>query len=350
LSKQTQREVIMRALYRSLLVTLSIPMVAFAPAESAAQATAAVPAAEWEVPWGGRPRDPFVAPDGQVFFVGQAGNYIARLNPKDGQFKRFEIDSGTNPHNLIIDPQGQVWYAGNRNGMIGKLDPASGKITRYPMPDSTVRDPHTLIFDQKGNIWFTAQNSNAVGHLDTKTGKIRLAKTEDRSRPYGIVLNSKGVPWFNLFGTDKIAKIDPATMEVTTFKLPNERARGRRIAVTSDDVIWYVDYTRGFLGRVDPNSGNVTEFQVPGGPPALPYALNSDDKDRLWFSENGPKGTRLVGFDPKTREFFGITPIGKVDNNTVRHMFFDKKTGLLWFGTDQGTVGRAQVSGTRAVM
>ena len=151
-------------------------------ADLAAQGGVPVPAQEWEVPWGaeGRPRDPYVAPDGSVFFAGQAGNYIARLDPKTGTFTRFEIDEGTYPHNLIVDARGQVWYAGNQNGMIGRLDPATRTITRYPMPDPSVRDPHTLIFDAQGNIWFTAQQSNAVGHLDTKTGAIRLVRTGDQ--------------------------------------------------------------------------------------------------------------------------------------------------------------------------
>jgi virginiamycin B lyase len=322
-----------------------------APVGVAAQAAEAVAFTEWTVPFGGHPRDPMVAPDGNVFFVGQRGNYIAQLNPRSGEFKQFAIDSGTMPHNLIVDPQGMVWYAGNRNGMIGKLDPRTGAITRYPMPDPTVRDPHTLIFDAEGNIWFTAQNSNAVGHLNTRTGEIRLAKTGENTRPYGIVINSRGVPWFNLFGTNKIAKIDPATMAVTSYTLPHERARGRRIALTSDDVVWYVDYTRGFLGRVDPTSGAVTETAMPGGPNSLPYGMASDDKDRLWVTESGRGGVVLHGFDPKTMRFFGRTPIGRQgENNTIRHMYFDRGTGLLWFGTDQGTVGRAEVSRVRTAM
>jgi len=74
-------------------------------------AAQSVPSQEWEVPYGGaegRPRDPYVAPDGRVFFVGQNGNYIARLDPRSGQFTKFEIDPGTNPHNLIVDPSGMV--------------------------------------------------------------------------------------------------------------------------------------------------------------------------------------------------------------------------------------------------
>ena len=314
---------------------------------------ALVPANEWQVPWGaeGRPRDPYVAPDGSVFFVGQNGNYIAKLDPRSGQFTKFEIDPGTNPHNLIVDGQGMVWYAGNRNGMIGRLNPATREITRYPMPDARVRDPHTLIFDARGDIWFTAQNSNAVGHLETRTGRIRLAFTAAGSRPYGIVLNSKGTPWFNLFGTDQIATIDPATMAVRTFTLPNERARGRRIAVTSDDIIWYGDYTRGILGRLDPTTGRIEEIPLPAGPGSLPYGMASDDKDRIWVAQNVPnKGTTLVGYDPRTRRFLGEAKVGRETNNTIRHMYFDRRTGLLWFGTDQGAIGRAEVSRVRVAM
>ncbi|MBP7550850.1 MAG: hypothetical protein KA761_11230 [Gemmatimonadaceae bacterium] len=337
---------------RSLAVVAALLVPAIAPAPLAAQG-APVPNAEWEVPWGagGRPRDPFVAPDGQVWFVGQVENYIARLDPRTGEFKRFEIDAGTNPHNLIIDPSGNVWYSGNRNGMIGKLDPRTGEITRFPMPDPRVRDPHTMVFDAKGDIWWTAQQSGAVGHLETRTGKYRIVFTGEGTKPYGIVLNSKGVPWFNLFGTNKIAHIDPATMVVTTITLPDERARGRRIAVTSDDVIWYTDYTRGYLGRVDPRTNAVTEIPMPAGAGSLPYGMASDDKDRIWVTEGVPnKGARLLGYDPATRTWFASTPVGRPENNVIRHMYFDKKTGLLWFGTDQGTIGRAEVSKVRTAM
>ncbi len=309
-----------------------------------------VRSADWEVPYGGRPRDPYVAPSGTVFFVGQAGNYIASLDPRTGTFKKYEIDPGTNPHNLIVDRNGQVWYAGNRNGMIGRLDPATGAITRYPMPDPSVRDPHTLTFDAHGNIWFTAQNSNAIGHLNTSTGEIRLVKTGESTRPYGIELNSRGIPWVNLFGTNKIAKVDPQTMEVTTYTLPHERARSRRIAITADDVVWYTDYVRGFLGRVDPTTGAVTEIPMPSGPASLPYGMGKDDKGRLWITESGARGAVLYGYDPRTRQFFGRTLIGREDNNTIRHMYFDPRTGQLWYGTDQGFIGRAEVSSARVAM
>ncbi len=307
-----------------------------------------VPVKEWNVPWTKtRPRDPAVAPDGKIWFVGQVGNYLARLDPASGDFKRFAIDSGTHPHNVIVDGKGRPWFAGNRNGMIGRLDPATGAITRYPMPDTAATDPHTLILDRDGNIWFTLQQSNFVGRLITSTGKIDLVKmVTPHSRPYGIVLDAAGRPWFDLFGTNKIGTLDPKTLALKEYPLPDAKSRPRRIALTGDGGVWYVDYSRGFLGRLDPATGAVREWRNPGGAGSLPYAMTVDDADRLWFVETGTQPNRLVGFDSKTEHFISVTDIPS-GGGTVRYMVFDPKTRMIWFGSDNDTIGRAQVPPAR---
>ena len=308
---------------------------------------------EWEVPYGasGRPRDPYADAQGRVWFVGQNGNYIAYLDNKSGSFKRFEIDSGTNPHNLVVE-KGMVWFTGNRNNRLVKLDPSSGKLTTYMIPDSTVRDPHTMIFDPKSGIaWFTAQGAGTVGRFEPTTGKFRLWKTGAQTRPYGIVLDSKGQPWFDLFGTNKIGTVDPKTMELKTFSIPSDSARPRRIAVTSDDQIYFGDYRRGFLGHLDPKTGKIEEYALPLGVRALPYAMTTDDKDNIWVAQNGhnqngdtpPIPATLVAFDPKTKKFVAEIPVGKPGPNTIRHMTFDKATRQIWFGTDQGAIGKIAV-------
>ena len=302
---------------------------------------------EWEVPFGAptRPRDPYADAQGRVWFVGQNGNYIAYLDSKSGDFKRYEIDAGTNPHNLVIE-KGMVWFTGNRNNRLVKLDPATGKLTTFMIPDTTVRDPHTMIFDPKtGVAWFTAQGAGTVGRFDPKTEQFRLWKTGQQTRPYGIVLDSKGQPWFDLFGTNKIGTVDTKTMELKTFPIPNDSARPRRIAITSDDQIYFGDYRRGYLGHLDPKTGKVVEYALPLGARSLPYAMTTDDKDNIWVAQNGYPGTpsTLVAFDPKTKKFVAEVPVGKPAPNTIRHMTFDKSTRQIWFGTDQGTIGRISV-------
>ena len=271
------------------------------------------------------------------------GNYLAYLDPKTGEFKRYELDEGTGPHNLIVDEDGSVWYAGNRASHIGRLDPRTGEITKYPMPDPAARDPHTLVFDQNGDIWFTVQGGNFVGKLTTATGEVQLVKiTSSRARPYGIVMDSHNRPWFCLFGTDKIGMIEPDTMALREIPTPREDARPRRLQMTSDDTLFYVDYAGGFLGRFNPRTGETQEWQMPGGPSARPYGIAVDDRDRLWYVETGRDPNRFVGFDLATHEFFSITAI-ESGGGTVRHMFFYEPTREIWFGTDTNNIGRARL-------
>src|SRR5688500_15617463 len=167
----------------------------------AAQAPPTFDLKEWDVEWGGRTRDPSVAPDGRVWFVGQAGNYIAVFDPKTTQFRRYEIEEGTNPHTVNVDDKGIVWYAGNRNGRIGRLDPATGQIKTIMTGEA--KDPHTIVFDGKGNLWFTSQGSNRVGRLNMASEKVELLTPyEQPSNPYGIVLDAKGIPWVALLRTN----------------------------------------------------------------------------------------------------------------------------------------------------
>lgn len=323
---------------------LALALAPLAASQTAAQAPVTLTITEWDVPWANtRPRDPYVAPDGSIWFVGQTGHYVARFDPRTEGFKRFALDDGAGPHNLIVDQSGTVWYAGNRQAHIGKVNPATGAIQKIAMAEAGLRDPHTLVFDKSGNIWFTAQGGGHIGRLNMRSGEVRMATVpSERGRPYGIVVDETGRPWFNLFGTNKIGTVDPATLAVREYALPNERARGRRIALTSDGGVWYVDYTRGFIGRLDPRSGNVEEYAAPSAATSLPYALAVDDRDRLWFVETGIRPNQFVGFDTKSRRFIGTTPI-KSGGGAVRHMVYDARTRSIWFGTDAGTIGRAVV-------
>jgi virginiamycin B lyase len=298
---------------------------------------------EWTVPWEGtRPRDPFVAPNGLVWFVGQAGNYVATLDPKTGKFDRYEIEAGTHPHNLVVAPDGMVWFTGNRNGRLVKLDPKTRKLTNYPMPDPKVNDPHTMVLDQAGNAWFTAQQAGVVGRMDAKTGKIRLWEMGSGTRPYGIEVDAEQRPWYVLFGTNVIGTIDPATLQERRYDLP-EGARARRLTVMKD-AIWYGDYARGYLGRLDPKTGKVTEFVMPGARSSLPYAMAGDDQGRIWLAETGMQPNRLVGFDPAAGRFTQtVDTEGGDEPNTIRHMVFHKPTREIWYGTDRNTVGRLPV-------
>jgi len=300
---------------------------------------------EWRVPWEGRPRDPYVAPDGNIYFVGQRTHYVGHFDLETEEFSRFDLEDGTGPHTVIVAPDGTPWYAGNRANHIGKIDPASGEIRKYMMPDDmSARDPHTMVFNEEGNIWFTSQGANSVGLFNTRTGEATiLSVPTERARPYGIVMDpDMRRPWIVLFGTNKLATVDPETMGLTEIELPREETRPRRLAVTSDGNVWYCDYAAGYIGRYNPDDESIREWKMPQGENARPYAMTSDHNDRVWVVASGINPNEFTGFDPETESFFVRKPIPS-GGGTVRHMIFHEETRAIWFGTDTNYLGRASL-------
>src|SRR2546422_978223 len=125
--------------------------------------------------------------------------------------------------------------------------------------------PHDPAVGADGALWYRVQVGNFDGRLNPKTGKIELKKVQtDNARPYGIQINSRGEPFFCEFGTNKLGKIDPKTMAITEYALP-EGVRPRRLAIAADDSVYFSDFERGHLGRLDTASSDVETWASPGG-------------------------------------------------------------------------------------
>ena len=268
---------------------------------------------EWMAPTlGSRPHDSHAAADGSIWWTGQFANKLGRLDPRTGQIREFDLPANSQPHGLAEDAQGNIWYTGIQKGVIGRLDPKTGRCDEYPLNEPGARGPHTPILDKRsGNLFFTLQSGH-VGRLNTASGEMVIKKTpSDNTYPYGIRLNSQGVPWYVDFRGNRIGSVDPRTMEIKEFTLPNADARPRRLTITPDDVIYYTDFARGMLGRFDPKTGQVKEWPSPGGPDSEPYAITPIG-DIVWYSESGVRPNTMVRFDPQTREVPDVRdPVGR---------------------------------------
>lgn len=300
---------------------------------------------EWRVPYEGtRPRDPFAESAGSVWFVGQQGGYLARLDVNSGEFTRVDLPEGEGAHNLIVGSDGIVWYAGNRLGVIGRYDPESGELEQIAMPDPAARDPHTLIFDAaEENIWFSVQGGNFIGRLNIASRKVDLiASKTERSRPYGVKLAPDGSIWVDLFGTNKLAHVDPQTLALTEITLPREDARPRRLEITEDGRVWYGDYAKGVLGAYDPETKAFEEWLMPQGENARPYGMASNGEDRVWLVATGMQPNMFVAFDTDEEKFVSATEIPS-GGGVIRHMHYHAPSGAVWFGADANTIGRAIV-------
>jgi virginiamycin B lyase len=286
---------------------------------------------EWVVPTlGQRSRDPVEAPDGTIWWVGQIGNLIGRINPATGEMKEYQLPPNAKPHTVTIDAQGTPWYTGNGNGTIGKFDPATGKITEYKMPDPNAKDPHTAVFDQRGIMWFSLQNSNMIGRFDPGSGDVKLVTApRPNARPYGVKIDAEGTPWVACNGAPCLLKVDPASMAVTEVKLPLEGTTVRRLDIAEDGMIWYVNSGQGRIGRYNPKTGDIKEWASPSGPKSHPYAI-AVVNGIVWYNESGQRPDTLVRFDPQNESFQSwAIPSGNIHAGIIRHMNPTRDGNLL---------------------
>ena len=217
---------------------------------------------------------------------------------------------------LTVSPPGQTrwaydalgncvcWYA--PDGLSDRLSIVSELvIERYPAPLAPFKadDPHTAAFDAQGILWFTVQGGNMVGRLDPKTTKIDLKEVPTESAlPYGIQINSKGIPIFCELGTNKMGSINPQTLAITEYPLP-EGARPRRLAIAADDTVYFTDFKGGHLGWLITTTRAVKMLPSPGGADSNPYGIAITPNGHVWYSESGVHPNTIIEFDPSTGNF-----------------------------------------------
>jgi virginiamycin B lyase len=138
----------------------------------------------------------------------------------------------------------------------------------------------------------------------------------ENAHPYGIQVDSHGVPFFCEFFTNKMASIDPKTMAIREYLLP-EGVRPRRMAIDAMDRIYFTDFEKGHLGRLDAKTGAVKMWDSPGGAGSRPYGIVITH-GMVWYSESGVKPNTMIRFDPTTETFARtVIPSG---GGTVRNM------------------------------
>jgi virginiamycin B lyase len=277
---------------------------------------------EYEVPTPkSRPHDPALAPDGSLWYTGQGANKLGRLDPRTGEFKEYALKTpNSGPHGLVADKEGSIWFTAISGGYVGKLNPKTGEIAEYRAENGTEIDPHTPVFDHEGILWFTNEETNYIGRLDPKSAKMTLTKVPTpHAVPYGIVILPNDTPFFCEFGANKLASIDPHTLTVREYTLPNTSSRPRRLALAHDGTIFYSDYARGYLGHFDPSSGKLLkEWPSPGGAESKPYGIAITNDGQVWYSESGVNPNTLVHFNPNS-ESFNAKPIPS-GGGVVRNM------------------------------
>jgi virginiamycin B lyase len=149
-----------------------------------------------------------------------------------------------------------------------------------------------------------------------------------------------GTVWVAYNGTNKIGALEPASMEVRYYTLPDPESRVRRLGLDSNGIVWFVNSSQGRIGRLDPATGDVEEWDSPSGPDSHPYAL-SVINDKVWYNESRMRPDALVRFDPETEQFQSwAIPSGV---GIIRNMWVTRDDNLLIHQSSSNRIGRVTI-------
>jgi streptogramin lyase len=108
-----------------------------------------------------------------------------------------------------------------------------------PMPFS--QGPRRMGTDKNADVlWVGLSWGGSLARIDTHTGATSYVPLPGDRQPYHVAVDSKHNAWTNLWASDQIARLDPATGQWTLFDLPNRGAEPRYISLLEHDGITQV--------------------------------------------------------------------------------------------------------------
>lgn len=225
-----------------------------------------------------------VAPDGFVSY-----------ERKSNFFKEFQVPvEARGLGGIATDDQENVWfaYSTNKTSTVFRFQPSNQTFTQYHLGGETVTDSAIidlaagqLVFDSKRkSIWFTDARTNSVGRLDMTNAKVQLAPIPTQNAgPMGIALAPDGNNiWFTEITGDKIAKIDPESMEITEYATGSDTGP-TLLDIDEKGLLWVTLSFSNSVLRVDP-------MNLASSPSSAMAELKLSDRDAF-----SPFGIAVAG-------------------------------------------------------
>jgi virginiamycin B lyase len=210
--------------------------------------------------------------DGKGKIWASAPDGVLRFDPQTETFTDFKSltpfknAKGTNStYGAAGDRDGNGWWAQMAFDTIGKADTTSGKTTEVPLPllktemdrltpeqkafydnFSDVTNGNPLPWSQGPRRMGTDKNADvlwvgnswgaSLSRINTKTMETTIVPFPEKTmQAYHITVDQNHNVWGNLWTSDQIVKLDPATNKWTMFDLPVRGTEIRHISLMERD-------------------------------------------------------------------------------------------------------------------
>jgi streptogramin lyase len=260
--------------------------------------------------------------DGNFWFTLSNGSKVARITPR-GSISYFTTPTLGNPAFITPGPDGNIWFGEGSTGKIASVTP-DGFITEYQFSFFGVSVGITTGSD--GNIWFTDQTDHAVWRFEIGTGRFTEFRTPtSNSFPGDITTGSDGSMWFTEQAVDKFGRIT-ADGVITEF---NGVSSPTSITAGPDGNVWIASAFVPQIARVNPTTIDITTFPTPSNP----TMIRSGNTNNLLFTEfsaNKIASITTAGVVTESQEFINSAPTGITAGVASRVWFLGTATNRVY--------------------
>src|SRR5262249_17513994 len=154
---------------------------------------------------------------------------IGRVEPASRKVEAWDAPRGYGPYGIAVTPQGTVWYVSLAGNYLAELDTKTGKprIVEPPTPQQGAR---RVWPDSQGRLWISEWNSGQVSMHNPSDGSWKSWKLPgERPRAYAVYVDKSDGVWLTDFSANAIVRFDPKTQAFLSFPSDKTGANIRQL-------------------------------------------------------------------------------------------------------------------------
>ena len=202
------------------------------------------------------------------------------------------------------------------------------------------RDP---LMTPDGMIWWAGMFGSLVGRLDPATGEMTEWKLDPQATPHSIIDDAQGNIWYTGNGNGTLGMLDPNTGEITVYPMPDPAARDPHTPLfTRSGDLWFTLQNSNMIGRLVPDTGDIRLTDAPTEY-ARPYGIDEDSGGMIWIAYRGAPAIARV--DPDSWEITEFeTPNPDPESHPgiqyIRRLSIDSNDMIWYVDSGRGYLGR----------
>jgi streptogramin lyase len=156
--------------------------------------------------------------------------------------------------------------------------------------------PAQLALDTAGRVWITERDANKIACLEPDSVEwTEYPIPTASSQPWDLALDSSGFLWFTETAGNRIGKLDPNSGAISETPIPTTNSQPWDLTVGVDGTVWFTERAGNKLGKLTPATGIVAEYALPE-PSAEPVGIGVNGS-RIWYTEMARNRLALFNAD-----------------------------------------------------